>query len=103
MFSALNNYFAGIRPPLNSVVSFIKLEILSMSIIECIRTAIQQGYLTQPFNAQDVCNALQELSGCSYPLKTIQNFLPKHRNGNPSNTSALFERISTYPVQYRIV
>jgi len=69
-----------------------------VKIIQCIQTAINNGILIQPFNAQDVFVAFQKLPGCHYPLKTIQNFLPKHRNGNPSNTSVLFERISTNPV-----
>ena len=74
-----------------------------MPIIQCIQIAIRQGILTQPFNARDVFTALQNISGCHYPLQTIQNFLPKHRRGNPSNTSILFERISTKPAQYLIL
>jgi hypothetical protein len=74
-----------------------------VKIIQCIRIAVSQGILIQPFNARDVFNAIQQLAGCSYPLKTIQNFLPKHRSGNPSNTSVLFNRISTNPVLYRII
>ena len=75
-----------------------------MGIYECIKKALSQGILIEPFNAKEVYTALGRLQGdCSYPSKTLQNFLPKHRKGHPSKTTELFERISTNPVKYKLL
>jgi len=74
-----------------------------MPIIQCIQTAINQGNLTQPFNALAVYNAIHNIHGCHHSLHTIQNFLPKHRKGNPSKTSVLFMRISSRPALYCVI
>jgi len=73
-----------------------------MSIIECIRQAERNGTLADSFNADDVFIALKNMPGCSYPKKTLQNFLPKHRTGNPTMETELFNRISQNPVKYEL-
>lgn len=74
-----------------------------MRIYRCIEEAIKQGLLAEPFNASEAHNAIKKLKAkCSYPLKTLQNFLPKHRKGNPSKTIELFERLQTKPAKYKL-
>jgi len=68
-----------------------------MRLIDEIRAAIQNGILETPFNAREVFNALGNRK-----ISVIRTFLPKHRVGNPSNTTELFRRISENPVQYEL-
>ncbi len=74
-----------------------------MKIIDCIRQAVKMGLLQEPFNAHQVHQAITQLSNCNYPLKTIQNFLPKHRKNNPTNQTELFEQINKSPAQYKLL
>lgn len=55
-------------------------------VYNAIIEAIKSGELVEPFSVSDfkrVCSGFAE--------RTYTNFLPKHRRGNPSKTSELFE------------
>ena len=62
--------------------------------IRRIRAALRTGTLSQPFNGRQVNDAL----GIGY----AGTFLPKHRVGNPSGTTELFEQVSQKPALYRV-
>lgn len=75
-----------------------------MKIIDCIRKAVKGGYLQEPFNGFQAHQTIRHLSNCNYPLETIQNFLPKHRKGNPSkDVTEYFIRVSTNPALYKLI
>ena len=74
-----------------------------MSIIDCIRQAVNQKVLGGTFSADDVSKAIQKINGCAYSRQTIQNFLPKHRRDNPGGEREYFERISTSPAKYKLI
>lgn len=51
--------------------------------------AVQSGRLAEPFTAADVRKACP-----GWADRTYSNFLSKHRIGNPSGTTELFEQIA---------
>jgi hypothetical protein len=59
-----------------------------------IYTAVKAGRLTEPFGPYDVKQACP-----GWADRTYANFLSKHRVGNPSHTSELFEQVG--PGQFR--
>jgi len=68
----------------------------SGDFIRSIRLAIRDGRLSQPFTADDV---RESVSG--FAFRTYNNFLPKHRVGNPGGNTELFIRLK--PGLYRLV
>jgi hypothetical protein len=55
-----------------------------------IYAAVKSGRLKEPFGPNDVRRACP-----GWADRTYSNFLPKHRVGNPSKTSELFEQIAS--------
>jgi hypothetical protein len=51
--------------------------------------AVRAGRLKEPFGPDDVRRACP-----GWPSATYTNFFPKHRVGNPSKTTELFERVA---------
>lgn len=74
-------------------------------VYTAIVSAINCGKLVEPFTNMDFKNACPGLAE-----RTYSNFLPKHRQGNPSNTSELFEQVDIdqkkykllYPIKYNL-
>lgn len=56
--------------------------------------AVRTGRLKEPFNGAAV-----KIACPGWAERTYFNFMPKHRRGNPSGTSELFERVA--PGSYR--
>ena len=63
--------------------------------IRCIRHAVRNKVIEEPFSPQDVNDAL----GISWG----GTFLPKHRVGNPGGYTDLFVRVSRRPALYRLL
>jgi len=55
-----------------------------------IYAAVQKGRLKEPFGSKDVDDACP-----GWAERTYANFLSKHRVGNPSKTTELFEQLSS--------
>lgn len=58
-------------------------------LYRCIVRAVKIGKVKEPFASDDFRNACP-----GFAKGTYVTFLPKHRVGNPSGTSELFERVS---------